>query len=75
MGTFKWLLRISSMDGQQVQVMDAAVDTAAAYATLPARLLRELGVTPKGKRRFPLASGWLARTPGLGTDVQHVSAG
>ncbi len=75
MGTFNWPLRISSTDGQRVREMEATVDTGAAYTTLPTRLLRELGVTPKGKRRFPLASGRLAITPGLGIDVQHVSAG
>ncbi len=57
MGTFKWPLRISSMDGQHVREIEATVDTGAAYTTLPTRLLRELGVTPMGKRRFLLADG------------------
>ena len=57
MGTFSWLLRISSMDGQQTQDIEATVDTGAAYTTLPASLLRELGVEPMGKRRFLLADG------------------
>ena len=57
MGTFKWPLRISSMDGLQTQEIEATVDTGAAYTTLPTRLLRELGVTPMGKRRFLLADG------------------
>ena len=57
MGTFTWPLRISSMDGEQSLEIEATVDTAAAYTTLPAGLLRELGVTPKGKRRFLLADG------------------
>ena len=57
MGTFKWPLRISSMDGQQAQDIEATVDTGAAYTTLPASLLRELGVAPMGKRRFLLADG------------------
>ena len=57
MGTFNWPLRISSMDGRQVREIEATVDTGAAYTTLPALLLRELGVTPKGKRRFLLADG------------------
>ncbi len=52
MGTFSWPLRISSMDGQQAQEIEATVDTGAAYTTLPTRLLRELGVAPMGKRRF-----------------------
>ena len=57
MGTFKWPLRISSMDGQQARDIEAAVDTGATYTTLPARLLRELGVAPIGKRRLLLADG------------------
>ena len=57
MGTFKWPLRIASMDGQQAQDIEATVDTGAAYTTLPSSLLRELGVEPMGKRRFLLADG------------------
>ena len=57
MGTFKWPLRVSSMDGQQVRDIEATVDTGAAYTTLPASLLRELVVEPMGQRRFLLADG------------------
>ena len=57
MGTFNWPLRIASMDGQQSRDIEATVDTGAAYTTLPARLLRELGIEPMGKRRFLLADG------------------
>ena len=57
MGTFKWPLRISSMDRRQVQDIEATVDTGAAYTTLPASLLNKLGVEPTGKRRFLLADG------------------
>ena len=57
MGTFTWPLRISSMDGQQSLEIEATVDTGAAYTTLPAPLLRELEVEPRGKRRFLLADG------------------
>ncbi len=45
------------MDGQLSREVVATVDTGAAYTTLPARLLRELGVTPTGRRRFLLADG------------------
>ena len=55
MGTFTWPLRISSMDGQHSLDIEATVDTGAFYTTLPARLLRELGIAPRGKRRFLLA--------------------
>ena len=57
MGTFTWPLRITSMDGQQSREIEATVDTGAAYTTLPASLLRDLGLQPRGKRRFLLADG------------------
>ena len=57
MGTFKWPLRISSMDGVRCQEIEATVDTGAAYTTLPSRLLNEIGVEPTGQRRFLLADG------------------
>ena len=57
MGTFRWPVRISSMDGQQAQDLVATVDTGAAYTTLPGSILRELGIEPAGKRRFLLADG------------------
>ena len=57
MGTFTCPLRISSMDGQIHKDIEATVDTGAAYTTLPASLLRELGVEPMGQRRFLLADG------------------
>ena len=57
MGTFKWPLRISSMDGQQAQDIEATVDTGASFTTLPSSLLRELGIEATGKRGFLLADG------------------
>ena len=57
MGTFNCSLRISNMDGQQARDIEATVDTGAAYTTLPANLLRELGIEPMGQRRFLLADG------------------
>ena len=57
MAPLNWPLRISSMDGQRSRAIEATVDTGAAYTTLPARLLRELGIAPMGKRRFLLADG------------------
>ena len=55
MGTFKWPVRIASMDGQQAQDVEATVDTGASFTTLPSRLLRELGIQATGKRGFLLA--------------------
>ena len=56
-GMFKWSVRISSMDRQQVRDIEATVDTGAAYTMLPASLLHKLGIEPRGKRRVPLADG------------------
>ena len=55
MGTFKWLLRIASMDDQQSQDIEANVGTGVFYTTLPAGLLRSLGIEPRGKCRVPQA--------------------
>lgn len=57
MGTFSYSLRISGIAGRQTREIEATVDTGAAYTTLPANLLYELGIEPAGQRRFPLADG------------------
>ena len=57
MGTFKWPLRIASMDGQQARDIEATVDTGASFTTLPASILRELRIEATGKRGFLLADG------------------
>lgn len=57
MGTFSTALRVESMDGREGRDIEAAVDTGAAYTTLPGSLLRELGVEPIGTRVFLLADG------------------
>ena len=57
MGTFRWPLRISSMDGQHVQDIEATVDTGASFTTLPSSLPRELGIQATGRRGFLLADG------------------
>ena len=45
------------MDGQQAQDIEATVDTGASFTTLPANLLRELGIDPTGGRQFLVADG------------------
>ena len=70
MGTFTWPLRISGMDGQQTLEIEATVDTGAAYTTLPARLLRQLGIAPMGKPHFP-GSRWTAGGDGVRAGVGH----
>lgn len=57
MGTFKCTLRISSLDGQQDLDIEATVDTGSLFTTLPAPLLRDLGIAPLGRRTFFLGDG------------------
>ena len=45
------------MDRRKEVDIEATVDTGAAYTTISSRLLRDLGVSPTGKRRFMLADG------------------
>ena len=67
MGTFKWPLRVASMDGQRVQDIEANVGAGVFYTTLPAGLLRSLGIEPRGKCRVPQAGG-------RGTDLDYGQA-
>ena len=57
MGTFSWPFEIPGMDGGPSREIEATVDTGAAYTTLPARLLRELGIEPIDQGVFVLADG------------------
>ena len=57
MGMFTCPMRIETMDGRRSLDLEATVDTGAAYTVVPATKLRELGVEPKGLRRFKLADG------------------
>ena len=57
MGVFNWPVRLDSMDGERSLEIEAMVDTGAGYTIVPARLLKELGVTPIDKIRLVLADG------------------
>ena len=57
MGTFNWPIRLDSMDGKKSLDIEAMVDTGASYTIVPARLLRELGVSPIDKISLVLADG------------------
>ncbi len=57
MGVFNWPVRLDSMDGERSLEIEAMVDTGAGYTIVPARLLRELGVTPIDTIRLVLADG------------------
>lgn len=57
MGTFHWPLTILSVDGGREETIEALVDTGATYTSLPASMLRRLGVVPQRRLEFELANG------------------
>ncbi len=57
MGTFSYAIEVGDPQGQHYERVEALVDTGASYTTLPASLLRRLGVQPFTRRRFRIASG------------------
>ena len=57
MGTFQVAIEIGDPHGQRYETVDALVDSGATYTTMPASLLRRLGVTPHSRRTFVLADG------------------
>lgn len=57
MGMFTCPMRIETMDGRRSLDLEATVDTGAAYTVVPGTKLREMGVEPRGLRRFKLADG------------------
>ncbi len=62
MGTFDVPVRISRVNGGASVDIETTVDTGSAYTTLPASVLRELGVEPFDVRRFVLADGHMVET-------------
>ncbi len=58
-GTFHWPLRITDLSGERSVDVEALVDTGAFYTSLPACVLREIGVEPTYRRRLRLADGRL----------------
>lgn len=57
MGEFYYPIGIWSADGERMQTVDALVDTGASFSLFPGAMLRRLGHTPTGQRRFELADG------------------
>ena len=57
MGTFQVTVEIGDPEGRGYEAVDALVDSGATYTTMPASLLRRLGVSPHSKRTFVLADG------------------
>jgi aspartyl protease family protein len=57
MGTFRVAIEIGDAAGERWETVEALVDTGATYTTVPAELLRRLGVTPHARDTFVLADG------------------
>ena len=57
MGTFHWPLTVLSADGGREETVRALVDTGASYTSLPASMLRRLGIVPQRRLEFELADG------------------
>ena len=57
MGTFQVEMEIGDPQGRRYERVDALVDSGATYSTLPASMLRSLGVVPHSTRRFVMADG------------------
>ena len=57
MGEFYYPIGIWSADGERMQTVEALVDTGASFSLFPGAMLRRLGHTPTGQRRFELADG------------------
>jgi len=56
-GTFRVAVEIGDAAGERWETVEALVDTGATYTTVPAALLRRLGVTPHVRDTFVLAVG------------------
>jgi len=56
-GTFRVAIEIGDAAGESWETVEALVDTGATYTTVPAALLRRLGVTPYVRDTFVLAGG------------------
>ncbi len=57
MGTFRVNIEIGDPQGQRFEPVEALVDTGATYTTVPASMLRRLGVAPISRGLFLLADG------------------
>ena len=57
MGVFNVALEIVDPRGRRYEVIEATVDSCAAYTTMPESLLDALGVVPHTSRTFILADG------------------
>jgi clan AA aspartic protease len=56
-GVFTVSVEIGDPEGEQFRSLDLVVDTGASHTSLPASLLRQLGVRPHDRQRFMMADG------------------
>ena len=57
MGTFSVRIAIGDQERQRWTTLDALVDTGASITSVPASVLRDLGVEPITRKRFRFAQG------------------
>lgn len=57
MGTFRHSIELGAGPTGPFEALEALVDTGATYTTVPATVLRRLGVTPHRQETFLLADG------------------
>ena len=57
MSTFYQSITVAHPASGETRQIDALVDTGAFFTTLPAQMLREMGIQPTDQRRFVLADG------------------
>ena len=63
MGTFYISIDLGNEQGDNWRTLDALVDTGASTTSLPASVLRELGVRPVSTERFRFAQGEVRELP------------
>ena len=63
MSVFSVDIEIGDPAGREFVTVNAVVDTAASYTTLPESLLHRLGIRPRARRRFVLADSRVVHYP------------
>ena len=57
MGLFTWPFDIGNLSGDRFQTVEGLVDTGATYSSIPANILRDLGIEPTETVEFELTDG------------------
>ena len=57
LGYIRCPLRLAGLDGGRTLDLEALVDTGSAYSFVPARLLKQIGVSPIGRVALEMADG------------------